>query len=406
MSDPRRRWPWLVGGTAAAAVAGVAVAVHLSASRALTPDTPPEPARPEAAFESTSLPVPTDAVHTEARAAEFAGSAACRGCHSRQAAAHGRSGHSHTLRRVTAEAFGDLFTGVPPLSDEALGWRYLPRLAGGRPAVRCGRNGAAEDVPVDLAIGSGQHGITFVALRAGGGLVPRVSLYRNGDDLRWHWTPTVQPGSGDPLGVALPDTGVIACLSCHITSMRPSARAAPEHLGVGCERCHGPGRAHAEAMTRDPRTATPMPRLGGLDAHQVLALCNTCHRSVAGRDAEGVPKDLARAQPAALERSACFRKSSGRLSCVTCHDPHAPVRRDARHYERVCSGCHTGRPPGERACPVRTAGGCLGCHMTRERQRQFNDTLFMNHWIRRRPAPRSPAADAEAVLRAVAGGEG
>ena len=42
----------------------------------------------------------------------------------------------------------------------------------------------------------------------------------------------------------------------------------------------------------------------------------------------------ARNQPLMLSASACFRGAKGKLTCFTCHEPHADVQREA------CQGCH------------------------------------------------------------------
>jgi predicted CXXCH cytochrome family protein len=80
-------------------------------------------------------------------------------------------------------------------------------------------------------------------------------------------------------------------------------------------------------------------------------------------------------------QSACFRKSEGRMTCTTCHDPHARTSTDVVAYEAICLTCHQGasRTP----CSVSPATGCIDCHMPcRDASRGM---MMTDHWIRSRP---------------------
>jgi hypothetical protein len=62
---------------------------------------------------------------------------------------------------------------------------------------------------------------------------------------------------------------------------------------------------------------------------------------------ENVPKghlskpEEIRFQPFRLEESRCWKGASKRLTCVTCHDPHAPLIQNSAHYDHVCLRCHS-----------------------------------------------------------------
>jgi hypothetical protein len=75
-----------------------------------------------------------------------------------------------------------------------------------------------------------------------------------------------------------------------------------------------------------------------------------------------------RFQPYRLERSRCWGNGDARLKCVTCHNPHEPIVRDAASYDAKCLACHVTRGvktspdhPGK-SCPVGVKG-CVTCHM-------------------------------------------
>jgi hypothetical protein len=90
---------------------------------------------------------------------------------------------------------------------------------------------------------------------------------------------------------------------------------------------------------------------------------------------------LVRHQPVGLMQSACYTRTSGGLSCSTCHDPHARPSTDTAAYESVCRSCHGG--PKKTACPVNPKTGCVGCHMPR--RDTTRGMKFTDHWIRAQP---------------------
>jgi hypothetical protein len=168
---------------------------------------------------------------------------------------------------------------------------------------------------------------------------------------------------------------MLRCFACHSTgllSFAPDEAIVPHEPGVRCEACHGPAAAHA----RDPKL-NPLPDPRRLSADELNRLCGECHRMPA---AAGDATDLhnpwnARHQPLLLAASACFRESKGRLSCVTCHSPHAPVERVAASYNAACEKCH--RAPRHKA---QVAGrACAECHMPQAKPGAY--LSFTNHRI-------------------------
>src|SRR5262249_15333558 len=76
--------------------------------------------------------------------------------------------------------------------------------------------------------------------------------------------------------------------------------------------------------------------------------------------------------------SQCFRRSS-KLSCLTCHDPHADVNQNTFYYVAKCVACHSNAAP---AVNCRRAAGdnCLSCHMPRTNTAPY--LAFTDHRIR------------------------
>jgi hypothetical protein len=149
---------------------------------------------------------------------------------------------------------------------------------------------------------------------------------------------------------------------------------------VRCEACHGPGGGHVEAVRSRNSIETRRGILnpGRGSAAEILQSCGGCHR-MPPRDPSGVDwKDpaMTRFQPVGLSQSLCYKKSEGRFSCLTCHDPHSDSSKDANFYEKKCAGCHH---EARRRPAAVCESDCTKCHMPRVEA--FPHISFSNHWI-------------------------
>jgi hypothetical protein len=278
------------------------------------------------------MPLALPLLVTAFAASDYAGAAACGKCHPAEFAAQSASAHAHSLAKSKASQ------------------------------------------PGDWAFGAGEQAITFVTrLDAGTYLEERRSWYRriNG----FARTPGARTESGTRYRLFDPSAGILRCFSCHSTGpldLAADEAIVPHESGVRCEACHGPGAAHA----RDPahiRLVNP----GKLAADKLNAFCGNCHRMPAG------PADTpdlrnpwnARHQPLLLAASACFREGNGRLSCLTCHSPHAPLEHKLAAYDAACAKCHES-PKHTR--PV-AGHACAECHMPAVTPQPH--LVFANHRI-------------------------
>jgi len=307
-------------------------------------------------------------------ASGFVGNAACADCHATECRSMAATRHAHTLREATRSALGEL---SPPLGP-------VP-LAGYEIAERNGRFEIArqypspEAHPLEYALGSGKTGMTYVSLVGDKLLEAKLSYFPHSH--AWETTPGQEiPQEGTTIFGRIRDvTESRRCLSCHAVALSDRATvSAPGFYGVGCESCHGPGKAHVTAMQSGKAGDIHMERLGRLSSTKLNDLCGKCHRTLQ-QIAIDTPmiEETHRFQPYGLTRSRCREASQGPLSCLLCHNAHQDSSTDRGHYNAVCLDCHSGATQPKRAahsefassikagrvCPVNATEKCIDCHM-------------------------------------------
>jgi hypothetical protein len=244
------------------------------------------------------------------------------------------------------------------------------------------------DLPMEWAFGAGRQAVTFVTKVDKDWYVEHYSTYYSA--LRsWGATPgqdAIHPTSLPQAAGLLyktsdPDVGIAGCFECHSTGpvvFGPVGEARIGEAGVRCEACHDGGASHVQNPSRK-NIRNP----AALSSAQLNAFCGRCHRPPA---AKGVSIDWnyawnVRHQPIYLNESACFRKSRGALSCLTCHNPHEPAgKHDAAYYNNRCAGCHSASTlPPKQVCLVAKPANCIDCHMPLVSPQAT--MRFTNHWI-------------------------
>jgi hypothetical protein len=261
----------------------------------------------------------------------------------------------------------------------------------------------------DFVIGSGRKGQTY--------------LYWGKDDQLFqlpvsYWTEVASwvnsPGYGDR-SIEFSRPVVPRCLECHASFFEPVTDSGAVNqyrrtnyvLGVSCEKCHGPGKQHAELNA--PGAPKPVDQAivnpAKLPRDRQLALCSLCHGGIgtakapafsfAAGDAledflrleiprEDEPLDVHGNQVALLERSKCFKSST--MTCSTCHDVHVRQRDTAAFSDR-CLACHKVESCGLFPKRGRTiVGKCVDCHLPN----QTSNVIFSTHdGVRIRPKVRN-----------------
>lgn len=330
------------------------------------------------------IPSPTDI-----RENAYVSEQRCAECHSDQAADHRTSGHASTFYE-TAEFEPARWLDGQTFQDPERPYSYIYRFDEQR-GLSVSIDGPSDRASFDLtyALGSGKNAVTFLSLvpdRFGDtlGMEHRVSLYsREGG-----WDLDITPGQRGEVpqqeieffGKIVRGDTLTSCVDCH-TSQAEIVRQDIENLHphVGCQSCHGPGRAHVTAMESD--LPDEYSQITGQSAREEVDVCGKCHRlTPAASDVNISPDEIkiVRFQSVGLPQSRCFSESKGRLTCTTCHDPHNGVSRDVAHYVERCLKCHS--EDEQTLCPVSPRENCIQCHMPPidiHRGIEFHD-----HWIR------------------------
>lgn len=364
-------------------------------------------------------PVPVTAV-------EYVGDQACLTCHQEQGSFL-ETAHHLTSRPATAGSIAGSFRhweNVLGTSNPYLHYRMEARpeglfqtaVVGMPPGVR------THSERIDLVIGSGRKGQSYLSWQEHQRLVQLPVSYWTSLD-SWINSPGYREGVptfGRPV--------TPRCLECHSTFARvvPDEQGALNRydpasfiLGVGCEKCHGPGREHVERATSwtarllGQAIVNPaeLPRDGQVD------VCSLCHAGVGEarapafsfvpgepiesylQVADADPKqmvDVHGNQVALLKRSSCFQQSG--MTCSTCHTVHQP-QRDAAAFSSACLTCHQVQSCGlfpERGATL--AENCVDCHMPElpsnevisAHQGQAVRPRVRTHWIRVWPGTAGP----------------
>ena len=94
---------------------------------------------------------------------------------------------------------------------------------------------------------------------------------------------------------------------------------------------------------------------------------------------------------ASMKLSKCYRATNGRLGCLTCHNPHEPLKQDGAYYDSKCIACHSSNGSSAEVngadaqtlaakCRVGTKD-CVSCHMPKIGPREAH-FKFTDHYIR------------------------
>jgi tetratricopeptide (TPR) repeat protein len=231
-----------------------------------------------------------------------------------------------------------------------------------------------------------------------GGVADEVFFSWDGDRLRelpMAWLHPTEQWGEQPFNPLAPGdfsrTTTVRCVECHNTwvahvpGTENQYRRTEMHLGVTCEKCHGPGRDHVQYHRDNPGVVAghAIVHPGQLSRERQMEVCAQCHsnamrnRSPAFSYRPGEPldhyyrtlniqdreHDHVADQTRYLKQSKCFQASDN-LTCVTCHNPHRPS--DVAKVRGACMKCHEANDCREQPrLPPEVRTDCVSCHMPR-----------------------------------------
>ncbi len=392
---------------------------------------------------SEPKPASAEAVPTPRRQSAYAGSQACRGCHSRQHAAWEPTGMARMFRPYRPENIIGDFSSRIFENESGAALARMSTSSDGHYFETRGAEGRWQRYRVDYTIGSKwQQGY---ATRDNRGQIHVLPIQYNRLEKTWlnYWKLIDPPGSPrtnlDNFHRLAEGTSYQTnCAPCHTSQLGASKRdhLQPQDLafreaGINCEMCHGPSADHSGAMAagkkEERRPADPPVDFKRLDSREYVRICAQCHMQSAMRDlgpageynysSTGV--SFAPSYPSrpfvefsrrafykdgrfrettfiveALMRSACYRR--GQASCGSCHDPHPsdaatnPASLKFRDRpDQMCLQCHSRFAANVEVHTHHSAASeasrCVSCHMPRI----MNSVMFLarTHQIDDRPRP-------------------
>lgn len=318
----------------------------------------------------------------------YVGHEKCAECHAEIAEIHLASPHAHTFAYTKDSSIAQQLCGKSLLASSPYdGYNYTCDELGVMAAMP---EKFGETFPLDFALGSGKHAMTFLTLMQDGtgttvGIEHRKTWFTGKKE--FGLTPghedLVPNIPGEYFGRIFVGEDLDRCVDCHTTTAEIVGRELKNvYASVQCEECHGPGSAHvaaAEAGKDNLHTYLE----SRWSAEQEVMMCGRCHRLPKDIETERLkryPKSVVRFQSVGLLQSPCYLESKN-LSCTTCHSPHDSVEsRTMEQQIQSCIECHEPEHEQHVSCPVSPQKDCIRCHMPAIEL--LDGISFHDHWIR------------------------
>jgi hypothetical protein len=324
----------------------------------------------------------------------YAGEKSCAQCHESLFQSAELTPMAHAAMRSSESS---VLTSNPSLTFTQGSYQYGIRTKSGTSIYTVMNGSLHESAAIEWAFGS--NGAQSWLYKKGDGEIHevRVTYFQNLHALNVTPNRSLEHAQNidEPMSRTVGRAEVYRCFACHATESGTGTSFDESKLipGVKCEACHGPGRAHIDAIERgsdagnadgskekmqgslvsyknqsmsifDPKELSP---------EESVDFCGACHGSYWDITLDETPSNINRVrfEPYRLEQSKCWNRSDARLTCIACHDPHKPLDTETTHYDKVCLGCHLTETKAVAASPDSHAksvchvakNNCVSCHM-------------------------------------------
>jgi hypothetical protein len=359
-------------------------------------------------------------------AAHYVGMQTCRGCHESIYQTFIQTGMGQSFGLATKQKSAADFTPAHALVyDSALDYYYKPYWANDSLYIMEFRVENGDTVhkriqKVDYVVGSGQHTNSHIFNTNGYLYQAPITFYTQKH--RWDLAPGFEKGASSRFRRLIE----LECMSCHNGYPDFVSNSENKYVsvktGIDCERCHGPGSLHVqERQTSLPVDTSKGPDYsivnpGRLSTELQNNVCQRCHlqgiavlndgktfydfhpgmklsevMNVFMPEYEGAQDKMIMASHVErMKKSQCYLQS-GKMSCITCHNPHVSVKFTPRtQYLNACQSCH-GNTNGQHQCTesaqVRATknNDCVTCHMPHNGSIDIPHVAVTDHFIRKRP---------------------
>lgn len=270
---------------------------------------------------------------------------------------------------------------------------------------------------IDYVVGSGQHTNSHIFNVNGYMYQAPITFYTQKG--QWDLAPGFEKGTSSRFSRMIQ----LECMSCHNGLPDFIDNSQNKYLtikdGIDCERCHGPGALHVQEKeagniidtSKTPDYTIVNPRRLSVELQNNV--CQRCHLqgiAVLNDDKTffdfrpgmklsevmnvfmpsyqgGEDKMIMASHVERMKKSDCY-VNSGKMSCITCHNPHVSVKfTPESQYINACNSCHGDADACTETMAIRMTknNNCLTCHMPKNGSIDIPHVAVTDHYIRKRP---------------------
>jgi hypothetical protein len=355
--------------------------------------------------------------------AAYVGMNECKNCHLPIYKTYLETGMGQSWGLATKEkSAADFSDAHPPIYDKKLDLYYKAFWRGEDMYIKEYRLSANDtthyrEEKVSYVVGSGQHTNSHIVDFNGYLHQAPITFYTQKG--QWDLAPGYEGGNN----IRFDRKIQTECITCH--------NGYPKHIegslnkyaevktGIDCERCHGPGSIHVAEKKLGKLVDTSkgadysIVNPKRLTTEEQNNLCQRCHlqgiavlnddknffdflpsqklqnvMSVFMPTFSGSQKHMIMASHVErMKMSDCF-VTSGKMSCVTCHNPHLSVKATPKEtFNAACKNCHSQQSQCTESLEVRQSkkDDCSGCHMAKNSSIDIPHVAVTDHFIRRTP---------------------